>query len=174
MACMIRKKFLLVERTYISESPSTNPSLKDRSSLGFPNFCNIIPWYIFLVEITALEKSANFKLPASCLVVLLLQYSITYCTNGPRVAAGVEHGFYLLFSGIFSYLTESTAGSSHEVDLFGQSLIGDLLDVPVSVPTETLTANSNSSDVDLFADATFVSAPSNTEAGVNLKPRSCS
>ncbi|KAL8171122.1 hypothetical protein V2J09_022926 [Rumex salicifolius] len=47
-----------------------------------------------------------------------------------------------------------------QVDLFGDSLIGDFMDVPTSIPSETGFANNNSSTVDLFADATFVSAPS--------------
>ena len=61
--------------------------------------------------------------------------------------------------------TESTAGNSKQVDLFGQSLVGDLMDAPVPVPTEMAATNSNSSEVDLFADATFVSASPNIEAG---------
>ncbi|KAJ0971409.1 hypothetical protein J5N97_019368 [Dioscorea zingiberensis] len=57
----------------------------------------------------------------------------------------------------------STAGSSgtsaNQVDLFGQSLLIDLMDAPTSVPTETVTMNNSvSSESDLFADATFVSA----------------
>lgn len=46
------------------------------------------------------------------------------------------------------------------MDLFGQDLIGDLLDDPVSVPTDKSTSldNDPSSEVDLFADADFVSA----------------
>ncbi|XP_058091356.1 clathrin interactor EPSIN 1-like isoform X2 [Magnolia sinica] len=57
----------------------------------------------------------------------------------------------------------STAGRSNQVNLFGESLIGDLMDAPV--PTKNTTTNSNAStDVDLFADATFVSASPNVEA----------
>lgn len=44
------------------------------------------------------------------------------------------------------------------MDLFGESLVGDLLDAPTSVPTENPAVNSSSSEVDLFADADFVSA----------------
>ena len=55
-------------------------------------------------------------------------------------------------------MTESTTETSNQVDLFGQSLIGDLMDAPASVPIETSPMNGNSSEVDLFADATFVSA----------------
>ncbi|KAL4564722.1 hypothetical protein LXL04_028791 [Taraxacum kok-saghyz] len=48
--------------------------------------------------------------------------------------------------------------SSAQVDLFGQSLIGDLLDA-----TETRNGNSSRpEEVDLFADAAFVSAPSHS------------
>ncbi|KAK6161927.1 hypothetical protein DH2020_001768 [Rehmannia glutinosa] len=46
-----------------------------------------------------------------------------------------------------------------QVDLFGQDFVGDLLDVPVGVPTDKSTSLDNDpSEVDLFADATFVSA----------------
>lgn len=55
-------------------------------------------------------------------------------------------------------MTEASAGSSNQVDLFGESLVGDLLDAPTSVTTENPAVNSSSSEVDLFADADFVSA----------------
>lgn len=51
------------------------------------------------------------------------------------------------------------------MDLFGQSLVGDLLDAPTSIPTEKPAMNSSSSGVDLFADATFVSATPHLEKG---------
>ncbi|KAK8958129.1 Clathrin interactor EPSIN 1 [Platanthera guangdongensis] len=54
---------------------------------------------------------------------------------------------------------ESTNIDTPQVDLFGESLVGDLLDVPMSVPTETATSNaSEAPEVDLFAGADFVSA----------------
>lgn len=55
--------------------------------------------------------------------------------------------------------TKPSSGSQ-QVDLFGQDLIGDLLDDPVSAPTDKSTSldNDPSSEVDLFADADFVSA----------------
>ncbi|XP_050207631.1 clathrin interactor EPSIN 1 isoform X2 [Mercurialis annua] len=59
--------------------------------------------------------------------------------------------------------SKSSAQPSNQVDLFGQSLIGDFMDVPSSAPQETSAMNGNSSEVDLFADATFVSAPSQAE-----------
>lgn len=73
---------------------------------------------------------------------------------------------------ICSVWTEPAAGTSsqQQVDLFGNSLVGDLLDMPAaSDPTETSTMNnSTSSEVDLFADASFVSAPpSQVESGGN-------
>ncbi|KAI3407398.1 ENTH domain-containing protein [Psidium guajava] len=55
--------------------------------------------------------------------------------------------------------SKSSAGNANQVDLFGQNLIGDLLDAPISVPTDAPSLNENSSEVDLFADASFVSAP---------------
>ncbi|KAE8700400.1 3'-5' exonuclease domain-containing protein [Hibiscus syriacus] len=48
-------------------------------------------------------------------------------------------------------------GSSNQVDLFGRSLIDDLFDGPASI-LEKSAMNTDSMDVDLFADATFVSA----------------
>ncbi|KAF3447495.1 hypothetical protein FNV43_RR12681 [Rhamnella rubrinervis] len=59
--------------------------------------------------------------------------------------------------------TSKTAGSSNQVDLFGESLIGDLMDAPTSVPTGNPAMNSSASEVDLFADADFVSAPVQVE-----------
>ena len=59
---------------------------------------------------------------------------------------------------VLCFLTEAAAGSSNQVDLFGDSLVGDLLDAPTPVPTANPAVNSSSSEVDLFADATFVSA----------------
>ncbi|KAF2304415.1 hypothetical protein GH714_030843 [Hevea brasiliensis] len=60
--------------------------------------------------------------------------------------------------------SKPAAETSNQVFLFGENLIGDLVDAPTSVSTET-SANGNSSEVDLFADATFVSAPPQVEKG---------
>ena len=49
------------------------------------------------------------------------------------------------------------------MDLFGHSLIGDLMDAPASVPEEKPGMNSGSAEGDLFADAAFVSAPPQAE-----------
>ncbi|XP_010914749.1 clathrin interactor EPSIN 1 [Elaeis guineensis] len=55
--------------------------------------------------------------------------------------------------------TGSTNTSPSQVDLFGQSLAGNFMDEPVSLPTETTThGNPATTEVDLFADATFQSA----------------
>ncbi|PON86195.1 ENTH domain containing protein [Trema orientale] len=59
--------------------------------------------------------------------------------------------------------TTKAAGSSNPVDLFGGSLIGDLMDAPTPAPSENPAMHSSSSEVDLFADATFVSAPPQVE-----------
>ncbi|KAL3498537.1 hypothetical protein ACH5RR_041269 [Cinchona calisaya] len=59
------------------------------------------------------------------------------------------------------------AGTSHQVDIFGQDLLGDLLDAPIPVPTESA-SKPDQSEVDLFSDATFVSATSPTEAVRNI------
>ncbi|GJZ79234.1 clathrin interactor EPSIN 1 [Tanacetum coccineum] len=60
--------------------------------------------------------------------------------------------------------SKAAAGSSPQVDLFGDSLIGDLLDTPTPVPTQDSNRNSKSDEVDLFADAAFVSAPTSAAA----------
>ncbi|KZV42008.1 clathrin interactor EPSIN 1 [Dorcoceras hygrometricum] len=50
------------------------------------------------------------------------------------------------------------SGVSNQVDLFGQNFVGDLLDAPISVSTDKFTSENDPSEVDLFADAAFVSA----------------
>lgn len=70
-----------------------------------------------------------------------------------------------------SYLTESAAETSNQVDPFGRSLIGDLMDAPISMPTETSAMNGNSSEADLFADANFVSAPTQVEKEASSQPQ---
>ncbi|XP_019184907.1 PREDICTED: clathrin interactor EPSIN 1 isoform X2 [Ipomoea nil] len=55
-----------------------------------------------------------------------------------------------------------SVGSSNQVDLFGESLVGDLLDAPVSAPTDNPSVRS---EVDLFADADFVSATPQSKMG---------
>ncbi|XP_071730352.1 clathrin interactor EPSIN 1 [Rutidosis leptorrhynchoides] len=62
---------------------------------------------------------------------------------------------------------KAAAVSSPQVDLFGDSLIGDLLDAPTSGPTQNLNGNSVSEEVDLFADSAFVSAPTNVAGGTS-------
>ncbi|KAL5975545.1 hypothetical protein ACLOJK_019869 [Asimina triloba] len=57
----------------------------------------------------------------------------------------------------------SAAGRPNQVDLFGESLIGDLIDAPVPITNATTNGNT-STEVDLFADAAFVSASPNMEA----------
>lgn len=55
-------------------------------------------------------------------------------------------------------MTEPASESTKQVDLFGDNLIGDFMDAPISVTQETSGIKSKSSEVDLFADADFVSA----------------
>ncbi|XP_022730682.1 clathrin interactor EPSIN 1-like [Durio zibethinus] len=55
--------------------------------------------------------------------------------------------------------SKPAAGSSNQVDLFGPSLIDDLFNGPT---LEKSAMNTDSAEVDLFADATFVSAPTKT------------
>ncbi|CAN4076820.1 unnamed protein product [Withania somnifera] len=62
--------------------------------------------------------------------------------------------------------SKPSTGISYQVDLFGEKLIGDLLDAPTPAPTAPSTVNTDPSEVDLFADATFVSAKPHTETGV--------
>ncbi|XP_027330403.1 clathrin interactor EPSIN 1 isoform X2 [Abrus precatorius] len=66
--------------------------------------------------------------------------------------------------------TKASATSSNQVDLFGQDLIGDLMDAPTSVPVEKPATN-NVSEVDLFADATFVSAAPHEDKGASSQPQ---
>lgn len=78
--------------------------------------------------------------------------------------------FLLLFDNCLLFIyyickIETTAGNINQPDLFGQSLIGDFMDAPAPVPTEMSAINSNSAEPDLFADATFVSAPPHVEEG---------
>ncbi|MED6182166.1 hypothetical protein PIB30_026020 [Stylosanthes scabra] len=63
-----------------------------------------------------------------------------------------------------------SAGSSNQVDLFGQDLISDFMDAPASVSTEKAAANSVS-EVDLFADASFVSVPPHADKGASSQPQ---
>ncbi|KAK4412577.1 Clathrin interactor EPSIN 1 [Sesamum alatum] len=60
------------------------------------------------------------------------------------------------------------SSGSQQVDLFGQDFVGDLLDVPVSVPTDKSDSlDYDPSEVDLFADAAFVSATPAPAGGKN-------
>ncbi|XP_074286973.1 clathrin interactor EPSIN 1-like [Silene latifolia] len=64
------------------------------------------------------------------------------------------------------------AGLSQQVDLFGDSLIGDLLDTaPTAAPHKTSGLDDKSSDADLFADADFVSAAPHVASGGNPRPQ---
>ncbi|XP_057524204.1 clathrin interactor EPSIN 1 isoform X1 [Amaranthus tricolor] len=65
--------------------------------------------------------------------------------------------------------TEPAAASSQQMDLFGESLIGDLLDTPTTIPSQSSAMGEKSSDVDLFGDADFVSAAPQVEAGGSLQ-----
>lgn len=64
-----------------------------------------------------------------------------------------------------NFLTEAAVPSPNGVDLFGDSLIGDLMDAPTLVPAGK--PDSNSPEVDLFADATFVTASPQMEKELN-------
>ncbi|XP_060169418.1 clathrin interactor EPSIN 1-like isoform X1 [Lycium barbarum] len=64
--------------------------------------------------------------------------------------------------------TKPSTGNSEQVDLFGQNLIGDLLDAPTPVPADNSTVTNHPSEVDLFADANFVSAKPQSEISVDL------
>ncbi|ESW32966.1 hypothetical protein PHAVU_001G032700 [Phaseolus vulgaris] len=66
--------------------------------------------------------------------------------------------------------TKTSAGNSNQVDLFGQDLIGDFMDAPTSVPVEK-PATGNLPEVDLFADASFVSATPQMDKGASSQPQ---
>ncbi|KAL0558122.1 hypothetical protein IC582_006687 [Cucumis melo] len=61
--------------------------------------------------------------------------------------------------------TKAAAPSPNGVDLFGDSLLGDFMDGPALVPPGK--PDTSSPEVDLFADATFVSAPAQVEKEPN-------
>ncbi|XP_065850668.1 clathrin interactor EPSIN 1 [Euphorbia lathyris] len=67
--------------------------------------------------------------------------------------------------------SKTATAPANQIDLFGESLIGDLMDAPPSVSSGTSAGNGNSSEVDLFADAAFVSAPPPIEKGAVPKPQ---
>lgn len=77
---------------------------------------------------------------------------------------------------------EPAAGSLQQVDFFGESLLGDLLDAPATDPSQSSAMSSKSADVDLFADADFVSAApqaeargsSQTQVGCSMTDSQCS
>ncbi|XP_039142817.1 clathrin interactor EPSIN 1-like [Dioscorea cayenensis subsp. rotundata] len=59
----------------------------------------------------------------------------------------------------------STSSNSNQVDLFAQSMIGDLMDASAAIPKETTSVrNVATLEVDLFAEATFISASPQSEA----------
>nr|XP_010313445.1 clathrin interactor EPSIN 1 [Solanum lycopersicum] len=64
--------------------------------------------------------------------------------------------------------TKPSTGNSGQVDLFGQNLMGDLLDAPTSVPADNSSVTSHPSEVDLFADANFVSVKPESKISVDL------
>ncbi|MCD7469505.1 hypothetical protein HAX54_008605 [Datura stramonium] len=64
--------------------------------------------------------------------------------------------------------TKPSTGNSEQVDLFGQNLICDLLDAPSPVPSDNSTVTSHPSELDLFADANFVSVKPKSEISVDL------
>lgn len=66
--------------------------------------------------------------------------------------------------------TKTSAGISNQVDLFGQDLLGDFMDAPTSVSVEK-PATSDASEVDLFADASFVSAAPHADKGASSQPQ---
>lgn len=66
---------------------------------------------------------------------------------------------------------KSAAGNSKQVDLFGDSLIGDLMDAPTPAPAQTSAMNGIASEADLFADATFVSAQPEQGMGANSQTK---
>ncbi|XP_074317329.1 clathrin interactor EPSIN 1-like [Silene latifolia] len=62
------------------------------------------------------------------------------------------------------------AGAAAQVDLFGESLIGDLLETsPSTAPSKSSGLDNKSSDVDLFADVDFVSAAPQIVSGENAQ-----
>lgn len=73
----------------------------------------------------------------------------------------------------FDCQAEPSTEKSDQVDLFGQNLIGDLLDVPTSVLADNSTVTSHPSEVDLFADANFALAKPQSEVRVASQAPVC-
>ncbi|XP_020261852.1 clathrin interactor EPSIN 1-like [Asparagus officinalis] len=70
----------------------------------------------------------------------------------------------MIMNVLWTRLTDTANTTSNQVDLFGESLV-DLMDAPTSTPSEpAFFSNTNTPEVDLFADATFVSASPHSEA----------
>ncbi|KAL3645959.1 hypothetical protein CASFOL_011139 [Castilleja foliolosa] len=69
-------------------------------------------------------------------------------------------------------LSSKSSAGSNQVDLFGPNFI-DMFDAPVPVPTDNKPTSLNKvqSEVDLFADADFVSATPEPEAGKSPVPQ---
>ncbi|XP_051119458.1 clathrin interactor EPSIN 1 isoform X2 [Andrographis paniculata] len=65
----------------------------------------------------------------------------------------------------------NNSAGSNQVDLFGQQNLVDLLDIPASVPTNNSTNLDNDSSEDLFANADFVSATPQPNAGTSTVPQ---
>ncbi|KAL6216755.1 hypothetical protein ACLB2K_009974 [Fragaria x ananassa] len=86
-----------------------------------------------------------------------------YSSNPSQTASVLSDDYEDDFDPRGTSTTKAASGSSNQVDLFGHSLIGDLMDAPASVPEEEPGMNSGSAEVDLFADAAFISAPPQAE-----------
>ncbi|CAA2986971.1 Hypothetical predicted protein [Olea europaea subsp. europaea] len=64
-----------------------------------------------------------------------------------------------------------TSARSNQADHFGQDLMSDLLDSPIPIPMAKSDLNNDTSEIDLFADADFVSATPQSEAGIAPEPQ---
>ncbi|KAM3302794.1 clathrin interactor EPSIN 1 [Capsicum chacoense] len=92
-------------------------------------------------------------------------------SNPPQSAAASSNKYEEDFDDFDPRGTSSTkpsTGNSDQVDLFGQNLIGDLLDAPTPVPADNSTVTNHPSEVDLFADANFVSAKPQSNVGISV------
>lgn len=149
------------EQTVFNIAVANSIHIKDILSYSFKLCINYYGAHFTVLCVVHLQL-AHTCLPSS--IYFLVETIIDYIFVGSI--------FYLLndIVSFFSLSTEASAGSSNQVDLFGQDLIGDLMDAPASVSVEKPAA-SCVSEVDLFADAAFVSAAPHVDKGASSQPQ---
>ncbi|KAG9157024.1 hypothetical protein Leryth_009068 [Lithospermum erythrorhizon] len=93
-----------------------------------------------------------------------LSDSDKYSSTGAQSSSAPSNNYEDDFDDFDPRGSDAKPATANQVDLFGESLVGDLLDVAPPITASNFTVTSNPPDVDLFADAAFVSAPSQPES----------